>query len=454
MADQATLEKLVTRRFIHIPAPNPVFIAGEPGAWDENFVECCNVIKDGETYYLYYHGHARDEEKWPGANYRLGVASSPHPLGAWTRHDGNPIIDHGPEGSWEDDWVACAAVLKEEKDRYYMWYSGNFSVGLATASHPLGPWEKHPDNPIIPHDFGYVGGVVKVDGRYYMFNEYPRGKVHPSPDQGPMSVATADRPEGPWELYDGNPALMHDDWGSWEDGGYSEAGLLYHDGIFHTFYGGTKWEKLESIGYACSLDGFNFVKHVDNPVAPRERNPDATGFAEVHAVYEKPFYYLFHTLRYQSRTGFETWAEDIGVQILATQTPFRLPLPALALSSLGAGEISALDNPLTEDGRTRSMTGCPPISLEAATSCSITVECAYAETATAGLRVHVLSSLDGIACDTEPYSTFDLPLRPGERMRATQSLDASVMFVRVQVENLDKKEAVGDVKVTAVVGAD
>ena len=81
MADRATLEKLATRRLIHIPAPNPVFIAGEPGTWDENFVECCNVIKDGDTYYLYYHGHARDEEKWPEPNYRLGVASAPHPLG-------------------------------------------------------------------------------------------------------------------------------------------------------------------------------------------------------------------------------------------------------------------------------------------------------------------------------------------------------------------------------------
>ena len=50
MATQSILEHLATRRFIHIPAPNPVFIAGKPGEWDENYVECCNVIKDGDTH--------------------------------------------------------------------------------------------------------------------------------------------------------------------------------------------------------------------------------------------------------------------------------------------------------------------------------------------------------------------------------------------------------------------
>ncbi len=41
------------------------------------------------------------------------------------------------------------------KGKYYMFYSANhfmnidYSVGYATADSPYGPWEKHPDNPII-----------------------------------------------------------------------------------------------------------------------------------------------------------------------------------------------------------------------------------------------------------------------------------------------------------------
>jgi len=31
---------------------------------------------------------------------------------------------------------------------------------------------------------------------------------------------------------------------AWDDGGYSEAGVRYNDGVFHWFYGGTKTLKL------------------------------------------------------------------------------------------------------------------------------------------------------------------------------------------------------------------
>jgi len=60
-------------------------------------------------------------------------------------------------------------ILKEGIDKYWMWYSGigkseehsKWSIGLATASHPLGPWQKHENNPILK-DFGYVGGVFHM----------------------------------------------------------------------------------------------------------------------------------------------------------------------------------------------------------------------------------------------------------------------------------------------------
>jgi len=450
MINDQRLTTLSTRRFIQIPGPNPILITGGEDEWDGNFIECCNVLKDGETYYLYYHGYPKDKNKWLREGYRIGVASAPHPLGPWKKHEENPIIDLGPEGSWEDEWVACAAVLKEGEKRYYMFYSANFRVGLAYASHPLGPWKKYEKNPIIAENFGYIGGVVKVNGKYHMINEFPVDKN--SPDQGPMALATADRLEGPWQSYEGNPVLAPDEWGAWEDGGYSESGVLYHDGVFHMFYGGTKWEKLETAGYACSLDGFHWMKHVDNPVAPRENNPDASAFAEVHALWEYPFYYVYHTLRYSSRADFEPWAEDIGVQILATDTPFRLSMPAVSLESLAPGQISDLNHPLYESGRTARLSGCPPISLTAASSVSLTTECTCHEKAERSLRVHVKSSSDGIHFDTEDLCSFDIAPKAGERVRKTQGLQAEVMYIKVQVENLDKKQAVSDVRVTVTLG--
>jgi hypothetical protein len=420
-------------KFIQIPGPNPILVPGDESAWDGNVIETCYAFKDGNTYYLYYHAKPKDEKKWPRTGYRVGVATAPHPLGPWTKYEGNPIIDLGPEGGWEDRWVACASVLKEEGDKYFMWYSGNGHVGLAYASNPLGPWKKYEGNPVL-EDFGYLGSVVKVNGKYRMYNEYPISGS--SPDQGPFALAIAEKPEGPWEKYEGNPILPAGEWGTWDDGGFSEAGVMYHDGVYHIFYGGTKWRKLESIGYAYSLDGYDFIKHSGNPVAPRENNPDASAFAEAYAIWEPPFYYVYHTLRYISKGG-----EDLGVQILATETPFRLAMPVLSIDSLAAGTSSELN-------------ACPPISLARISDLALTAECTYhANAKEDGMLVHVRASYDGVNYDTADLYELSMPFIPGKRVSKTVELDAKVMFIKVIVENLDASHDIADVKVTATLGS-
>ena len=111
----ATEYVLASRRFIQVPGPNPIVSRGEAGEWDESCIEAADIIKDYDTYYLYYHGWAEDEQKWPRPAYRLGVA---------------------------------------------------------TAKHPLGPWTKHPGNPIMTK-FGYVGGVIRHAGKYWLYPEHP-----------------------------------------------------------------------------------------------------------------------------------------------------------------------------------------------------------------------------------------------------------------------------------------
>ena len=428
----------IFERLIHVPGPNPILSPGGPGEWDEENIEMCGVFKDGHTYYLYYHGIPGDKERWGVGeyNYKIGVATATHPLGPWKKHGDAPIVDRGPEGSWDSVYVACAAVLKERENSYYMWYSGtadggSHGIGLATADNPLGPWTKYEKNPVMAEDFGYLGGVVKVDGKYYMYSAHPIEST--SPDEGPFALATADRPEGPWKIYEGNPVLPAGNWGAWDDGGFSEAGMLYHEGVFHTFYGGAKWGKLESIGYAYSFDGKTFHKHPANPVVMREHCPDTpNALAEVHALFEPPLFYLYHT----DMRG----PEHIGVQVLATSVPFRFDMPLMALESLGPGGVTELDD-------------CPLIGTENVNSLALTVECSYGAAATAGLRVKVFPSYDGLHYDTEPFVSFENHFQAGQLCRRTVAVDPLVKFAKVVLENLDGSRPVSDVKVVATLGS-
>ncbi|OPZ19909.1 MAG: Glycosyl hydrolases family 43 [candidate division BRC1 bacterium ADurb.BinA364] len=59
-----------------------------------------------------------------------------------------------PSQPWERSWQEGAWVHKRNGVYYMLWSSRlyatpNYSTGFATAPHPLGPWTKHPSNPIL-----------------------------------------------------------------------------------------------------------------------------------------------------------------------------------------------------------------------------------------------------------------------------------------------------------------
>lgn len=441
---------LSARPFLQIPGPNPIISRGPKGSWDEYYIEAGDVIKDYETYYFYYHGAPVDLQRWSRSGYRIGVATSKHPLGPWTKSGDKPLLDLGAPGSWDDTHVACPVILREAPDKFLMWYCGmgskepkKWSIGLATASNPLGPWTKVSTNPVID-GFGYVSSVIKRNGKYLLYSEHPIGST--ANDYGPMSLALADSPEGPWTPWNGNPVLPAGEKGAWDDAGYSEAKVLYRDGVFHMFYGGAKEfvpRRLtqESIGYAYSFDGYHFIKYGGNPVALREAVPNAAAFGEVHAFFEPPFMYLFHTIRYidpeRAMIPGGIQVEDLGVEVLATQRSFYLPVPILVRESLPAGASTKLSE-------------CPPISLNGASRVSLVAEGKYEAAAKAGMRVHIRSSIDGTVYDTTDVAVFENDFHPGELCRKTVELKAPVRFIKAIAENLDGTQSVSGIKITAV----
>jgi hypothetical protein len=437
---------LASGDFIHIPGPNPILTAGPRGAWDGDILEASDALVDGGRFYLYYHGAGGTHHDSP---YQVGLATAAGPLGPFRRHGDAPVLPVGPKGSWDDRGVACAMLLKETSKRYLMFYSGtstgkrDWTVGLATAPSLSGPWKKFAGNPLLKN-FGYVGGVVKVSGTYFLYTEHPIDST--APDYGPISLATAQNPDGPWTPYANNPVLKQGPPGTWDAGGFSEAKVQYFGGMFHIFYGGCtplapRILSQESIGYAYSIDGFRFTKYDRNPVAPREANPNAAAFAEVHSIVQPPFIFLYHTLRYlkpwrpRDKEQFPT-VEDLGVQVLAFRRPFSLDVPVLGRPAVAAGT-------------TTSAIDCPPVCLRNIRQAALALEGAYSPKAVKGIRIHVRASRDGLTYDRADVQQFAPDFQAGQTTRNTLKLDNLVPYIRVLIENLDPAESTGAVSVVA-----
>eukprot|EP01045_Picozoa_sp_COSAG04_P049499 COSAG04_NODE_19545_length_413_cov_2.630573_2_plen_85_part_01 len=63
---------------------------------------------------------------------------------------------------------------------------------------------------------------------------------------------------------------------------------------------------LETIGYAFSLDGFNFTKSLNNPVVRREATPGVSAMAESHACKMLSRFDRVETILLKSASLFQT----------------------------------------------------------------------------------------------------------------------------------------------------
>lgn len=117
--------------------------------FDTNWVYAPSVIKDGNTYRMWYGG--RD-----GSNIEIGYATSSDGIN-WTRQNGgNAVLSQGAAGSWDDVDVSYPRVIKEGTI-YKMWYggaqsAGNWRVGYATSSDGIN-WTKYDDNSVAECGF-------------------------------------------------------------------------------------------------------------------------------------------------------------------------------------------------------------------------------------------------------------------------------------------------------------
>jgi len=203
---------------------------------------------------------------------------SPYAQVNWTQYPGNPVLDLGPSGSWDEGTAFLQSVIIVD-DTLKMWYSGksdshifnnNFSIGYAWSIDSIN-WTKYSGNPIMAgrpgiwDEVGVQHPVVILDGDtlrmwYESFTaSTPAGPGH--------MIGYATSVDGiTWTRRD-TPVLERGPTGEWDDS-YLVTGTIIKEGnIFNMWFsggtGGTFPNAMMRAGLATSIDGINWTKYDD-----------------------------------------------------------------------------------------------------------------------------------------------------------------------------------------------
>ena len=281
---------------------NPVLDLGPNGAWDDYYAYFPDVFFDGIEYKMWYTGN-------DGSKRRIGYATSPDGI-VWTKYPGNPVLDLGPSGTWDDSHIKAPRVLFNGTE-YKMWYVGqdvsHKRIGYATSPDGI-VWTKYPGNPVL--DLGPSGEwddrnvyehCILVAGAEY--------KIWYSGSDGlNQRIGYATSPDGiVWTKYSGNPLVDLGPIGSWEDNHVIAPSILFDGSEYKMWYQGNdglNWR----IGFATSEDGLVWVKSDVNPVI--DLGPGSScedyGVATPNVLFDGSKYKMWYTALdgSYSRTGY------------------------------------------------------------------------------------------------------------------------------------------------------
>jgi len=131
---------------------NPIL--GPTETWESDGLLHPCIIKEGGTYYAFYNSfHA--------ANEAIGWAKSDSIFGPYEKNPDNPVLEHGPAGAWDSDDVMCPAVFRFGSTFFLMYqgYDGtDRQLGIATSDSVEGPYSKYEGNPVVE-----LGGSGEFD---------------------------------------------------------------------------------------------------------------------------------------------------------------------------------------------------------------------------------------------------------------------------------------------------
>jgi hypothetical protein len=271
--------------------PNPVLGLGPAGSFDHGAVLAASVIKDGDTFKMWYQGWASGFHE-----NRIGYATSADGI-KWTKADSvNPVMSPGTPGTWNSVGVFFPSVIFDGVI-YHMWYAGAdandiFRIGYATSSDGI-VWNEHPDNPIL--NAGSAGSweedvkdhIVVFDGTiFHMW--YTGAYVYPY-----YRIGYATSPDGiNWTKADDVNPVLDLVTIDWEKDGLETGGVLFDGITYEMWYSGCDGDQWR-IGYARSslvVDNVNLNSSYAAPgtdgvlITTKMKDPNGiTLFAEIQA---------------------------------------------------------------------------------------------------------------------------------------------------------------------------
>lgn len=209
-----------------------------------------DIIKVGDTYYIWYAKIHEDMPGFPGgwrANTWYATSKD-----SFEWEEQGIAIDYGEAGSWDDSGAYTPNILVY-KDKYYLAYTGlggpfdlannQAAIGMVVSDSPDGPWTRFDNNPVVaPTDSYEVPDaflcddtvfVVRDDKIWLYYKGYAKAPGEDGRDlrvRGTMLLASvADQPEGPY---------------------------IKQNVILHTGHEAVLWKNPDgSVGSFCTSDG-------------------------------------------------------------------------------------------------------------------------------------------------------------------------------------------------------
>ena len=245
----------------------PVLCLGEPGHFDDTHIFAPTVIRENDRYLMWYCGSRGTVNE---RVFRLGLATSDNGRD-FGRHKKNPVFAFGDDRHS----VLTPTLLRRpngqvlhEDGRLRMWFSSTafqdesdlHTLHEATGNDGVN-WSA-PSGPLMEHV--YAPTIIR-DGREYRM-------WYVDVKQSPWIIRHATSDDGRrWRVSPG-PCLEMDQ--AWERSRLFYPTVLKIDGVYMMWYG-SYWKQRGSTtatGFAVSLNGLKWYKHLDNPVLRPDRH--------------------------------------------------------------------------------------------------------------------------------------------------------------------------------------